>query len=352
MAELRLTNGARKFFENPPPSYVNRHGDIEVLHDLSLGVLDPSDPVSRYNDPNFTRLKGAISSLFGMNPEMISLGTGIDSILESIPQIFEGEIVTTSPDFPRFAEIGIRHDREMHTVRRNPSNSFAFDDSTIDDLLDMMDNEQKIVMLSTPNNPTGHLIPIESLYKLSQKANEGHLLVLDLAYGEFAGTDYVNKVVDLASKSRNVIALLTCSKARGIAGIARVGYSISDPSVASAIEKWRLPFVVSGENEAIDSIKNTQSLGRVIYDVNEKRNYIESIVAANPNVDMINNGKTNTILVRGIGFDVADYLHKKGIKSSPHDWLKDSNGTSLGYTRVTLGNWESVRSLGNAIEQL
>lgn len=352
MTELKLTNGARNFFENPPPSYVGRHEDNEVLHDLSLGVLNPGDPNSRYSDPNFTRLKGAISSLFGKSPEMISLGTGIDGILESIPQIFQGDIVITSPDFPRFVEIGMRHDREIRTVHRNLSDEFSFNDSTIEDILNEMDNGQKIVMLSTPNNPTGHLIPIESLYKLSQKANEGHLLVLDLAYGEFAGLDYVREVVDMASKSRNTIALLTCSKARGIAGIARVGYGISNPSIAGAIEKWRLPFVVSGENEAIDSIKNTNALSDVISDVDEKRSYIESIVDANPKLNMINNGKTNTILVRGIGLDVADYLHKKGIKSSAHDWLKDSNGTGLGYTRVTLGNWNAVRCLGNALEQL
>ncbi|MFH2021633.1 MAG: aminotransferase class I/II-fold pyridoxal phosphate-dependent enzyme [archaeon] len=351
MTELKLTEGARKFFSNPSPSYVSRHVAAEELLDLSLGVLDPENPVSRYNDPSLTRLKEAISGVFQIIPDQVCLGAGIDTMLESIPQLFEGGIIITDPDFPRFAEVGIRYDRKIHTMQRNSASGFAFDDPIIGKILQNMESDQKIVMLSTPNNPTGQLIPLDYLHKLSERADQGHLLALDLAYGEFAGLSYVQEVVNIASNSRNTIALLTFSKARGIAGIARVGYGISNPSISDAIEKWRLPFIVSGEAEAIGSITNG-NLDAIISEVDEKRIFIEQIVAANPSVDMIYNGKTNTILVKGIDFDVSDYLLSIGIKTSPHPWIHDIDGTSLGYTRVTLGNWDAVNCLGDALQQL
>ena len=352
MKELELTIGMQRFNEESFESYVHKSEQKKVKADLSLGVLNPENRSSRYSDPNFTRFKNEVSKYLDVNINQISIGSGIDSTLEILPQIFVGDIVISSPEFPRFKELGIRYNREIHDVSRSNNNNFEFDDSTIEGILEHMNEEQKIVMISTSNNPTGQVLSLEYISQLVDRAQERHFLVLDMAYGEFAGVDYVNEVAKIASENENVLALFTMSKARGLAGKCRLGYGISSKGIAKQIEDYRLPFTPSGESVAIRSLKNPYKLNRAIKGARKKQQFIESIVDSNFNLEMVRNSKTNIALIRGTSFDLGDYLMTHGIKTSPHPWIKDSNNESLSYTRITLGNWWSVRKLGNRLKKI
>jgi histidinol-phosphate aminotransferase len=95
-----------------------------------------------------------------------------------------------------------------------------------------------LIVICSPNNPTGCQMSEEDLKKLLD-AHRG-LLVLDEAYCEFAPKD----MFGLLKSHDNLVITRTSSKAAGMAGL-RVGYCMGNPSVIQQISKAKLPYSVN-----------------------------------------------------------------------------------------------------------
>lgn len=105
-----------------------------------------------------------------------------------------------------------------------------------------------IVFLTTPNNPTGGIIPILDISELAQSAKSvGALLVVDEAYSEFSEE---SSAVSLISKFENIVVVRTMSKAFALAG-ARIGYLIGNSKIVEAALITRLPYHLSAQSQAI-----------------------------------------------------------------------------------------------------
>ena len=96
----------------------------------------------------------------------------------------------------------------------------------------------KLLFLCSPNNPTGNGIERKVVEEIVESFN-GYV-VLDEAYVEFSG----RSCVDMVEGHDNLIVLRTFSKFFGLAGL-RVGYAVTSPEMASALEKIRSPFSIS-----------------------------------------------------------------------------------------------------------
>jgi histidinol-phosphate aminotransferase len=97
--------------------------------------------------------------------------------------------------------------------------------------------ESKIVMLASPNNPTGNSVPVADIQRL---LGAGLLVILDEAYGEFGG----ESVVQMVLSHPNLVVLRTFSKWAGLAGL-RVGYGVMSPALAEVIMRAKPPYNVS-----------------------------------------------------------------------------------------------------------
>lgn len=95
-----------------------------------------------------------------------------------------------------------------------------------------------LVLLCSPNNPTGDVYPREALSDLIGQARG--LVVVDEAYGEFS----TGTARELIPKQENLVVLRTFSKAWGGAGL-RLGYLLAAPRTAAQIRKALLPYNVS-----------------------------------------------------------------------------------------------------------
>ena len=98
----------------------------------------------------------------------------------------------------------------------------------------------EVITVISPHNPTGLEVPEEVLYRISDGLPEGALLLVDLAYVEFADNDPTLSLLE----RENVIVLRTFSKAWGLAGL-RVGYALGPPARFAAIRGSRPPFTVA-----------------------------------------------------------------------------------------------------------
>jgi histidinol-phosphate aminotransferase len=113
---------------------------------------------------------------------------------------------------------------------------FAFD---VDRIVETAIRERaKVVVLNSPNNPTGSALPDGAVERLL--AETGALVLCDEAYQDFGGPS----AIPLLSRSSRVVVLRTFSKAMGMAGL-RFGLALAHPEVARELAKGKLPYNVN-----------------------------------------------------------------------------------------------------------
>ena len=113
----------------------------------------------------------------------------------------------------------------------------------------VVEQRPSVVLLPSPNNPTGTALPPEAVTALCEAAGDG-LVVVDEAYGEFRRDGHARARSSCCRAHRNLVVTRTMSKAFALAG-ARLGYLAADPAICDAIRVVRLPYHLSAVTQAI-----------------------------------------------------------------------------------------------------
>jgi histidinol-phosphate aminotransferase len=117
----------------------------------------------------------------------------------------------------------------------------------IEALIAAMSPRTKLVVVGTPNNPTGSILTRAGLDRLIAALPARALLVIDEAYAEYA-TEWpeVDHADGLAAVRRDprAVVLRTFSKIYGLAGL-RIGYAVADPAVIDVLGRVGRTFHVS-----------------------------------------------------------------------------------------------------------
>jgi histidinol-phosphate aminotransferase len=106
-----------------------------------------------------------------------------------------------------------------------------------------------IIIVCSPNNPTGNCEPLTTVRALLEAAPG--IVVVDEAYGEFASPN--DSVRPLLNDHRNLVLVKTFSKAWRLAGV-RLGYMLADPTLIDGIERVRLPYHLSTVTQAVGEL--------------------------------------------------------------------------------------------------
>ncbi|MFP5350908.1 MAG: pyridoxal phosphate-dependent aminotransferase, partial [Gammaproteobacteria bacterium] len=99
----------------------------------------------------------------------------------------------------------------------------------------------RLVYLANPNNPTGTWFARDALEAFLHDLPAHVLVVLDEAYFEYVEEAEYPNGVEWVAHYPQLVVTRTFSKAYGLAGL-RVGYAVSDASVASYMNRVRQPF--------------------------------------------------------------------------------------------------------------
>lgn len=102
----------------------------------------------------------------------------------------------------------------------------------------------RVVLVCTPNNPTGPAVTQAELDAFLARVPSRVLVVVDEAYVEFVRSADPVDGVATALRHPNVVVTRTFSKAYGLAGF-RVGYAVAQPHLAAALRAVSLPFGVA-----------------------------------------------------------------------------------------------------------
>ena len=201
--------------------------------------------LSRYPDGNAYTLKEALSEKHSVDVNQITIGNGSNDILEILTRAFvtpEHEVIFSQHAFVVYPIVTQAVGANAVVV---PAKDWGHD---LDAMQNAVTDKTRVIFIANPNNPTGTWLGEKELSLFLQAIPKDVLVVLDEAYFEFADSDsdaedYPNGV-ELGKQFPNLIVTRTFSKAYGLAGL-RVGYSISDPQVADALNRVRQPFNVN-----------------------------------------------------------------------------------------------------------
>jgi histidinol-phosphate aminotransferase len=229
--------------ENPyPPS-------AAVVADIERAVAGAACDLNRYPDREFQDLREALAAYLGhgITPEQVWAANGSNEVMLHLLQAFGGPgrlALSFAPTYSMYPEYARDTHTAWETGRR--AEDFALD---IDAAVDLVRARRPhVVLLPSPNNPTGTALPPEAVSALCRALPEG-VLVVDEAYAEFrrAGTP---SALELLPTHPNLVVTRTMSKAFALAG-ARVGYLAASPDVCDALRVVRLPYHLSAVTQAV-----------------------------------------------------------------------------------------------------
>jgi histidinol-phosphate aminotransferase len=234
--------------ENPyPPSQA-------VVDDIAAAVAQAATTLNRYPDREFTELRKGLAAYLAREsgvdlvPEQLWAANGSNEVMLQLLQAFGGPgrtVVSFAPTYSMYPEYA--RDAMTNYVAGRRHDDFAFD---LDDAVRVVEQHRpSVVLLPSPNNPTGTALPHDAVGELCELVGNDGVVVIDEAYAEFrrAGTP---SALELLPQHRNLVVTRTMSKAFALAG-ARLGYLAAAPQLCDALRVVRLPYHLSAVTQAV-----------------------------------------------------------------------------------------------------
>jgi histidinol-phosphate aminotransferase len=232
--------------ENPyPPSEA-------VVGEIAQAVAEAARGLNRYPDRDASALRADLASYLiadgavGLSAENVWAANGSNEVMLQLLQAFGGPgraALSFSPTYSMYPEYARDTFTEWVAVPRGAD--FAIDLDAARDAV--AEHRPSVILLASPNNPTGTALPFSTLEALLEVAPG--LVVVDEAYAEFrrAGTP---SALALLPRHPRLVVTRTMSKAFAFAG-GRLGYLAADPAVVDALRIVRLPYHLSAVTQAV-----------------------------------------------------------------------------------------------------
>eukprot|EP01113_Clastostelium_recurvatum_P011167 TRINITY_DN1563_c0_g1_i1.p1 TRINITY_DN1563_c0_g1~~TRINITY_DN1563_c0_g1_i1.p1 ORF type:complete len:670 (+),score=148.27 TRINITY_DN1563_c0_g1_i1:1385-3394(+) len=239
----------------------NLYGPIQEIRD-AIAKAD----LHIYPDPGQIKLRRAIGEFLHVPEDSVIGGSGADDIIDILIRLVDPPaIIVPTPTFGMYSFLGKINRSKIVDVPRGPAPHFEAYYDQIERLVrDHAPNGEVgrvMVMLTSPNNPTGGVLMPSQVEKF---CNLGCMIVLDEAYAEFATEGVVGGVgggagasaganlveegwhsaVRLVPQHPNLIILRTFSKWAGLAGL-RIGYAVGHPTLIKWMMSIKQPYNVS-----------------------------------------------------------------------------------------------------------
>ena len=206
-----------------------------------------TERMNRYPDMGNTELYGALSARLGVPNEHLALATGSVALIYQLVQAYcepGDEVVYAWRSFEAYP---IAVAAAAASSVRVPVTADGRHD--LDAMAAAVTDRTRVVLVCTPNNPTGPAVSQAELDDFLAKVPPHVLVVVDEAYVEFVRmADPIDGLASYRARD-NVLVTRTFSKAYGLAGF-RVGYAVGPEPLATALRAVALPFGVSSVAQA------------------------------------------------------------------------------------------------------
>ncbi|EFQ84313.1 histidinol-phosphate transaminase [Aeromicrobium marinum DSM 15272] len=219
----------------------------ETARDIADAVHAVATSLNRYPDREATVLRTALADYLGhgLGPDRVWAANGSNEVMQQILQAFGGPgrtALSFAPTYSMYPEYA----RNTHTrwVSGRRDDDFGIDVGAALDLI--ADEQPDVVVLTSPNNPTGTALDPAHARDVLEAAPG--VVVVDEAYAEFrrAGTP---TALELLDEFPRLLVTRTMSKAFALAG-GRLGYVAGHAAMIDALRIVRLPYHLSAVTQA------------------------------------------------------------------------------------------------------
>ena len=192
---------------------------------------------NRYPDPLANKLRTQIAELYGLKAANVLVGNGGDELLYDLFAAWGGPgrcLMNFPPTFSVYETNAALTGTQVLNCPREGDN-FHINVAAACERL--KEGDVDIVVVTSPNNPTGMTTPVRDIRRLLEASDA--LVLVDEAYMEFSDGSCVKLLEDY----ENLLILRTFSKAYRLAGI-RLGYVLANTGVIDEFKKVRQPYSV------------------------------------------------------------------------------------------------------------
>jgi histidinol-phosphate aminotransferase len=179
-----------------------------------------------------------VAKHFGLQGEQVLLTNGVDEAIHLMCCAFleaEDEALIATPSFFMYDVSVQMMTPHLRKVQADPTLEFPFER-----FMAAITERTKLIIVASPNNPTGSVVGREHLLAIAAAAPQAVLMV-DEAYYHFDGATVID---DLATVP-NMIVARTFSKAYGLASL-RIGMLAGNPELLKYVRKVSSPYNVNG----------------------------------------------------------------------------------------------------------
>ncbi len=277
---------------------------------VSDAIFDKIKQLNFYPDTGCFLLRSTLCKKLGVQADQIIIGNGSNYLIELICRsvLNPGSEAITCP--PTFAFYGRAIQGAIGKNKMIPMKNFDVD---LYDVLKGVTDQTRLIILASPNNPTGKIIPFIKFKWFMDRLDRNIGVVLDEAYIHYVTSKDAGTGLDILKDYENLIVLRTFSKIYSLAGL-RLGFAIAHPTLIQSLMKLFLPFSVGmlSQAAALASLKDESPLDEIRRINEEGKKYFYRELEP-LGVEFIPT-EANFILIRvGRATRVYEQLLKKGI---------------------------------------
>lgn len=252
--------------------YSSARDEFEEVADVYLDANENpfENGLNRYPDPHQRQVKRRLSTLKKVAPTNILLGNGSDEVLDLLFRAFcepkQDNVVCHNPSYGMYPVLAGINQVELRKV--SLKSGFQLN---ADAMMDASDENTKLFLICSPNNPSGNLLAKAEITKLLQL--QRGLVVIDEAYIDFAEAD--SWLAEL-SKYPNLVVCQTLSKAWGLAGL-RVGMCFASTEIINVLNRIKPPYNINelSQQAALKALNQVDEYNRNLQSILKQKERLE-----------------------------------------------------------------------------
>lgn len=223
-----------------------------------------------------TRLHTVVAAQHAIQKTHLLFGNGSDEILMMIGQALLGpdtHAIFSQHTFSEYEFVCRIMGTAFSAIKMK---DYHYD---LQEILYAIRPETRVIFLANPNNPTGLIVPKQSLDAFLSVVPKWVAVVLDEAYAEFVTSQDFISGISLLDKYPNLIVTRTFSKLYGLAAF-RIGYAVSQPEIIAQLQKVRQPFNVNqlAAEAAVLALENKPFIEKTLENNALGKRYLYSIL--------------------------------------------------------------------------
>ncbi|MGO4344447.1 threonine-phosphate decarboxylase CobD [Paenibacillus sp. MCAF9] len=234
---------AEEAFDIPAHKFVDFSSNMNPLGaplSVKQALLTYADMIEQYPDPAVRGLRKKLAELHNIDAQSIVVGNGAAELIDLIVRTLQPKLTTLAiPCFDEYGDAIRKIGGAVYEIKLSSHMQFKL--SLDSEHLCEAAATGSLVMLGSPNNPTGQLVDPELIRALLSK---GAYVVVDEAFMDFVPDEARYSLVQEATKHERLFVIRSMTKFYAIPGI-RLGYIVGMPRTISGLRRLQIPWSVN-----------------------------------------------------------------------------------------------------------